>query len=41
VEREPVVEAVGRQLAEVLDRLGRVGVEELDLDGPVVGVRAP
>src|SRR5918994_116372 len=38
VEDEPVVEAVARQLLEVLDRLRRVRVEQLDLDRPVVGV---
>jgi hypothetical protein len=38
MEREAVVEAVGGQLAEVLDRLGRVLVEELDGDRPGVGV---
>jgi hypothetical protein len=32
-----VVEAVGGELAEVLDRLGRVLVEELELDRAVVG----
>src|SRR3954454_9632766 len=39
VEADAVVEAVGRELAEVLDRLRRVVVEELDLDRSVVGVQ--
>src|SRR4051812_34381088 len=39
VEAEAVVEAVCRELAEVLHRLRRVLVEELDLDGPVVRVQ--
>src|SRR5689334_15713393 len=39
VEAEPVVEAVGRELAEVLDRLRGVVVEELDLDRAVVRVQ--
>ena len=38
VEDQAVVVAVARQLAEVLDRLGRVLVEQLELDRAVVGV---
>src|SRR5205823_3279945 len=36
VEAEPVVEAVARELAEVLDRLGGGLVEELDADRAVI-----
>jgi hypothetical protein len=39
VEDQPVVEAVGSELAEVLDRLRRVLVEELDRDLPGAGVK--
>ena len=38
VEDEPVVEALAGELAEVLDGLRRVLVEELDGDRPGVGV---
>jgi len=36
VKGEPVVEAVARQLAKVLDGLGGVVVEEFDLDLPAI-----
>ena len=36
VEDQPVVEAVAGELAEVLDRLRRVVVEELDVIGPAL-----
>jgi hypothetical protein len=39
VEDELVVEAVGGELAEVLDRLGRGVLEQLELDRPMVGVQ--
>src|SRR3712207_9064223 len=39
VEGQAVVEAVAGELAEVLDRLGGVLVEQLDLDGAVAGVQ--
>ena len=39
VEDEPVVEAVGGELAEVLDRLRRVVVVQLDDDRPGVGLK--
>src|SRR5579871_5687601 len=38
VEREPVVEAVGRELAEVLDGLGSLLVEQLEDDRPLGGL---
>jgi hypothetical protein len=38
VERDPVVEAVLRELHEVVDGLGRVLIEELELDRAVIGV---
>ena len=38
VEDDAVVEPVARELDEVVDRLGRVVVEELELDRAMVGV---
>src|SRR5204863_1210160 len=39
VERHAVVEPLAGELAEVLDGLRRVAVEQLDLDGAVVGMQ--